>query len=130
MRGLVARCFESAGPERGARAPDGGVKASSCAAAGEPSGGAHGSAAAAAADSPADSPAIPWAYAGLDGISVLGAGRVRRIFTLRDAPLREVTPYLPLDAMQTGSCAARACIPSPRRRLVGRGLAPLPLWRC
>ena len=38
----------------------------------------------------------PAAFAALDGIAVSGVGRLRRIFTLRDAPLREVRtlPYL------------------------------------
>ncbi len=95
VRGLVARCFGIAGPVRGNKTPDGGAKASSCAAAGQPSGGAHGTAAAGTEDAPPAPPAVPWAYAGLDGICVLGAGRVRRIFTLRDAPPREVTPCHP-----------------------------------
>jgi len=92
VRGLVARCFGSAGPGRGDRDSDTGAKASSWAAAGEPGGGAHGTAAAGVEDAPPAPPAVPWAYAGLDGICVLGAGRVRRIFTLRDAPPREVAP--------------------------------------
>lgn len=32
----------------------------------------------------------PPAYAALDGIALAGTGRLRRVFTLRDAPLHEV----------------------------------------
>ena len=95
VRGLVDCCFGGTGPARSGQAPDGRIQSLKRATAVGPSSGGDGSlgpGGSAAARAP---PAAPWAYAGLDGICILGLGSVRRVFTLRDAPLREVPPVNP-----------------------------------